>query len=79
MQENLTKSKAENFQIIKASLQLSKKLNLTRKTNDIKLAEMITSGSSEDRPYLVTAYTASLCEEDIDLDKENDRKFKGLI
>ena len=35
---------------------------------------MITSGSSEDRPYLVqvTAYTASLCEEVFDLDIEND-------
>ena len=39
-----------------------------RETNEIKLAEMISSGSTEDSPHLVTAYTATLCEDDFDLD-----------
>ena len=69
---NSAKVKAENFQIRKTSLQLSKKLNLTRKTSELKLAEMITSGSKEDTPYLVTSYPASLNEEDFELDAEND-------
>jgi hypothetical protein len=56
----------------KTSLQLTKKLNLTRKTNEIKLAEMITSGATQDSPHLVTAYTATLCEDDFDLDTEHD-------
>ena len=70
--ENLAKIKAENFQIKKTSLQLSKKLNLTRKTSELKLAEMITSESNEDTPYLITSYSASLNEEDFELDADND-------
>ena len=70
--ENLAKIKAENFQIKKTSLQLSEKLNLTRKTSELKLAEMITSESNEDTPYLITSYSASLNEEDFELDADND-------
>ena len=47
-------------------------MNLTRKTNEIKLAEIITSGSIEDSPHLITAYTATLSEEDFELNEEND-------
>ena len=72
IKENLTKVKAENKSMKKTSLQLTQKLNLTRKTNEIKLAEMITTGSTEDSPHLVTAYTATPCEEDFNLDIEND-------
>ena len=72
LQENLTKMKAENKIIRKTSFQLTQKLNLTRKTNEIKLAEIITSGETGDSPHLVTAYTATLCEDDFDLDVEKD-------
>ena len=45
-------------------------MNLTRKTNEIKLAEIISSGSSieTDSPHIVTAYTATLSEDDFELD-----------
>ena len=54
----------------KSSKELNKKLNLTRKTNEIKLAEIISSGSSieTDSPHIVTAYTATLSEDDFELD-----------
>ena len=68
LKEKLTKTKAENNSFRKLSSQLTQKLNLTRKTNEIKLAEMICSGSTEDTPHLVTAYTATLSEDDFDLD-----------
>ena len=58
--------------IRKTSHQLTMKLNLTRKTNEIKIAEMITTGSTEDTPHFVTAYTATLCEDDFDLDVDTD-------
>ena len=49
LRETVTKVKAENSQMKKSSKELNKKLNLTRKTNEIKLAEIISSGSSSTR------------------------------
>ena len=72
LKDNLIKVTAENRAVKKTTLQLTKKLNLTRKTNEIKLAEMITTGSTEDSPHLITAYTATLCEDDFDLDVDSD-------
>ena len=74
LKENLTKAQAENTLVKKTSFQLTKKLNLTRKTNEIKLAEMITQGSLdvEHSPHLITSFTATLCEDDFELNLEND-------
>ena len=47
-------------------------LNLTRKANEIKLAEMITDNCLDDSSHLITSYTATLCEEDFEVDVEND-------
>ena len=54
LKESITKVQAENTLMKKISLQLTRKLNLTRKTNEIKLAEMITYGSLDDSPHLIT-------------------------
>ena len=51
---------------------MNRKLNLTRKTSEIRLAEMISSGALEDSPHLITSYAASLFEDDFDIDAEND-------
>ena len=75
MRETLTKVKAENNHIKKTSKQLTQKLNLTRKTSELKLAEIISTGVTmeSDSPHLVTAFSATLCEDDFELDVENDQ------
>ena len=77
MKEALTKMKAENMNIKRASNQLTQKLDLSRKTSELKLAQIISSGGvrmESDSPHLVTAYSATLSEDDFELDVE-----KGLI
>ena len=75
LRESLTKMRAENKNIKKNSSELTKKLNLTRKTSELKLAEIISTGDTmeADSPHLVTAYSATLCEEDFEFDAENDQ------
>ena len=75
LRETLTKVKAENNHIKKTSKQLTQKLNLTRKTSELKLAEIISTGVTmeSDSPHLVTALSATLCEDDFELDVENDQ------
>ena len=70
----MTKIRAENQNIRKASSQLTQKLNLTRKSNEIKLVEVIKTGTTmeSDSPHLVTCYSATLSEDDFELDVEKD-------
>ena len=56
----------------KNAWQLNRKLNLTRKTSEMRLAEMISSGSLEDSPHLITSYAACLFEDDFEIDIEKD-------
>ena len=71
LKETVTKIKAENNIAKKTTWQLTRKLNLTRKTSEMKLAEMISSGSLDDSPHLITSYAACLFEDDFDFDIEN--------
>ena len=57
---------------MKTSHQLTKKLNCTRKLNEIKIGEMMTTGNTEVTPHIVTACTTTLCADGFGLGVGND-------
>ena len=72
LKETVTKVTAENKMMKKNLWPMNRKLNLSRKTSEMKLAEMIISGTLEDSLLPITSYAASLFEDDFEIDLEND-------
>ena len=73
LRELLTKTKAELSYVKKNSLVLNKKINFTNKvTEEQLLAALDNPNSLSENPHLVSVYSATLNEDDFELDEKQE-------
>ena len=75
LEKGLQEAKAENNQLLSISRQASRRLSVSRKANEQKMAGLIKSGSnwSEDSAHLACSQAATLNEDDFKLDEDTDK------
>ena len=75
LEKGLEEAKAENGKLLSISRQASRRLSVSRKANEQKMAGLIKSGSnwSEDSAHLACSQAATLNEDDFKLDEDTDK------
>ena len=73
LQKGLEEAKAENRMILNVSKQVGRRLSVSRKANEQKMASLIRSGSnwSEDSAHLACSHAATLNDDDFELNDES--------